>query len=421
MAEQVDTKPLRGETLPSYPPLPTSKAATHGFFKVFMEVEAAKDEYEVMAPAVIECRPGEMVCTQKFVAIPGKRFRCRVELKKKQPQGVMWGCRVYQETDSEQEDHPFWFRPDNQTYILDGFYKSPTESYAFQFDNLEKGSESYKAGESEKLSDLASQTGVIRIQFSLVNGTEARTDTRCNLGRPSARKDFDNGILDKKGAHVSVRAGKRIKLGGNVSSEVPTLEDEVAYEVILKCNDRAGYEAQSKRGFLYSAPTRLMALPLSEFNTTRPCRRLYIDKFLAWLQDDRYIRIEESYREHRQKNKDTSGAAVCPETNRIVGTEDLVHFINQMLSPVAAYIICTGSEPPPDVSKREWLVQQRTTNKKLLNKYFTEKENGLVRFFKTDPSNYELVLNKIDSKGVAYYDVKRNVEIVISDSDSDGE
>ena len=85
-----DVKPLRGFISPVETPQ-SSRTAQHGHFKVFLDVEG-----EEMTPVIVQ-KPQDTITIQKFVAVPGKAFRCRIELKKLPPEGVLYaaaGCTL---------------------------------------------------------------------------------------------------------------------------------------------------------------------------------------------------------------------------------------------------------------------------------------------------------------------------------------
>ena len=48
-----------------------------------------------MTPVIVQ-KPQDTITIQKFVAVPGKAFRCRIELKKLPPEGVLYaaGCTL---------------------------------------------------------------------------------------------------------------------------------------------------------------------------------------------------------------------------------------------------------------------------------------------------------------------------------------
>lgn len=401
-----------------------------------MCVEAEPNLHEEMIPITIE-KPEDALTVQRFVAIPGKAFHCRVELSKAPPEGQLWGCRVYvdkgcnhrleaydvtkgaeiepscsKRMDQSEPDHFFWFGPGETSYTVRGFYCSSAEEYGFKFGELSRSAARYNP-DQETVEDIQGRIGIIRFQFARVKRMEPRTDRGRYHNVPSLSKDYMDGLLKRKGSHICTDVGKRIKTG-SPSENVAKLETDIAYESRVVFNDLAGYKAQ-KEFHVYHEPTRLRALPLAEFNTTRPKRKFFIELFLTWLQNNRYTIVDESIHPAPPAPNGVEG----PTLNLTVGTEDLVHFINATLSPTAAFIVCTGREVPGNFHVREKLVQMRRVTAAQRDAFFAEKEDGLVSFLASDPNNYELSANGVDAKGRVLYDVKKSPVIVIEDSDSD--
>ena len=127
-----DVKPLRGFIPPVETPQ-SSRSAQHGYFKLFLDVEG-----EEMTPVIVQ-KPQDTLTIQKFVAVPGKAFRCRIELKRLPPEGVLYGCRVYIDKGgldsyhevnindpqginnsnlSKDEDHFFWIGKGKTAYTV---------------------------------------------------------------------------------------------------------------------------------------------------------------------------------------------------------------------------------------------------------------------------------------------------------------
>ena len=50
-------------------------------------------------------RPQDSISVQEYVAIPGKSFFCRVDLKEDPPVGVQWGGRVCIDTGGVENMH----------------------------------------------------------------------------------------------------------------------------------------------------------------------------------------------------------------------------------------------------------------------------------------------------------------------------
>ena len=192
--------------------------------------------------------------------------------------------------------------------------------------------------------------------------------------------------------------------------QVAVPSDDIAYEVKLVFNDVAGYAAKHEYPYVLKDPSRLAALPLTEFTTARNNRKQYLDNFLAWLQNRRYARVEGETSQGEESNH---------QTNEAVGTEDLLHFINSTLSPTASYILCTGRATPRGFPVSEKLVQKRSPTPAERNAYFQEKEDGLMMFFLNDPNSYTLVAKEVDPQGRRLFDVKFAI-IEIDDSDDEG-
>ena len=138
----------------------------------------------------------------------------------------------------------------------------------------------------------------------------------------------------------------------------------------------------------------------------------YIDRFLTWLQDKRYVRVENEYMAQERNIKD-------PKANEPIGTEDLVHFINATLSPAASYIVCTGNVRPGNFSEK--LVQRRKMRNEDRDAFFLEKEGALVSFFANNPNNYKLVENGRDLQNRVLYTVKKMTIIIVDSDESDSD
>jgi hypothetical protein len=215
------------------------------------------------------------------------------------------------------------------------------------------------------------------------------------------------GVLFKKGVHISTRPGKRLKSDRKLSSQQAVLEDEIIYESRVHFNDLYGFITSDTPYEVYREPRNLRPLPLCELFTTdgtviKTTRMEMVDRFMIWMRNGRYEKVD-----------DFATAGV----NESVGTEDLVHFINQTLSPAAAYAICTGKTVPGNFGEK--LVQRMKPSENEKNYLFDEKEQGLLKYFKSKPEAYELAENGKDGKNRQLYCVKAVAIEISSDSDSD--
>ena len=399
-----------------------------GYFKAFLVVGEGDDEEE-MYPLIVEDKPEDNASVQHFVAISGRPFKLKVQLQRPAPPGVKYGARVYVDTGvvgefSVQEldehtgqfqeqsyvfeenvdddakqimkkaqememDHFFWLRNDQVNYEISGFYGSGESEYQFVFGDLESTNiELDKLGGKEKM-EVSKQLGTIRIQWSIVDHMKPRDDIGYQYQAPKQAAGDSGGLMDRKGVHLSTRPGKRLKTGAQ-TKDVAVLKKEIIYENLIHFNDFYGYQTSEKHNSRASdGPGRLRALPLSEFIhpeygiADKKKRKKYIEKFLRWHQGGRYQAVSSSS-SSSSNNSSSSGR----DPNAFVETESLAWFITDTLSPATSYILCTGKAK--DGNFGEKLVQNIKCSDLQRKAYFDDKENGLVEFFQSNPSGYEL-------------------------------
>ena len=280
-------------------------------------------EDEEMVPVAV-VKPQDLLSVQYFIAIPGKAFYFRIKLDRSPPQGTQYGCRVYvdnggldhrhvfnlakgaleeqtmdgKSVDESVPDHFFWFGPGETSYTVRGYYCSSDEEYEFNFSKLPKDDQNLFTDDQEQLRRQSNQIGIVRFQFSKVEKMIPRVKDNHRCPVPTRPTDYSDAILYKKGVHLSTEPGKRLKTG-EASLEEAVLCSEVIYESRIYFNDLCGYQTRATNpdtGIpnVYKEPSRLQALPMSEFTTTTENRKRYLDLFLTWLQNKRYERMENS-------------------------------------------------------------------------------------------------------------------------------
>lgn len=407
-----DIKPPRGY-IPHVPEASTSHTASHGFFKVFLIV----GDDEEMIPVKLE-KPQPTLSIQHFVAIPGRNFSCRVELARAPPEGIQYGCRIYIDHGSIRSRHEFdpeqgirvlkepdefkkkhdpdaynqfiWFGPGETSYTVHGFYCNEEQEYQFQFGEIPRETKEKAHVDEQEILQRKDRLGVIRFQFAKVKRMVPNTLGKHSQEKPLQAKDFSRGETFAKGTHMSARPGKRIKVGVRRDT-VAELEDNICYEAVIHYNDVFGY--QNSNVNIYGDPRGLRGIPLSQITGHLEFRSFLINRFLTWLQSQRFA---------AEISRATNDAA----SNKYVGLEDLVHFIDASLSPAAAYILCTGRQGPNNFGEK--LVQASIgAAEHQRAKHFQDKEDGLFNFFDVDPANFELENNGCDQAGRVLWSVRK--------------
>ena len=293
--------------------------------------------------------------------------------------------------DTSKADHYFWFDEGESEHIIEGFYKSPTESQNFVF--AEPQRKRRRDGDAFDFRDDLDRVGIIRIVFCSVSGFE-------KIGKD----EYKNKVL-RKVATIDELYEEKIKIAakpgavvidGVVGNSEAVLSKDIIYERRLVYNTYAGFSARKEFQKCQSQIDFYKGMPLEPLSH-RSNRRRAVATFL-WnvsshridLEDGRHL--EEIMAGNSSTNKTTNA-------NEYIDVQDIVHFICESLSPAASYLLCSGKEKRASNGVRnydEMFVQQVGVSQKDKFKDYVEKEMGLVDFFKSEPGTYDLKLECID-------------------------
>ena len=373
------------------------------------------------------------------MATPGLAFAIQVKLARPCTEGALYGARVYIDSglashktvyerwseepsgddsvDTAAADHYFWINPGVTDYIIEGFYKSTTESQRFEFaeparkdasteledasirDQLEtKGIELQHVEDAEparkkarvsliedvSIGDMLETIGVIRIVFCRVE-TFRRSQT--SLSASPQQVSVDPRVEHK--IKMSAKPGNIIKDGCGVGDRYAVLSNEIVHERRIVYNSFEGFSALAtfnkhthKVDFYKSMPLEAL------FN--KIIRLRGIMTFCRKLNDARVDLIDSE----RFQQAALPTTSVFGSANDFVRVEDMVHLICESLSPAGSYIMCTGGAKKCNYGE---VTVQRTNATVVQRKQdFVAKERGLVAFFKSEPGKFELELHSVN-------------------------
>mmetsp|Transcript_24405 Transcript_24405/g.27313 ORF Transcript_24405/g.27313 Transcript_24405/m.27313 type:complete len:202 (+) Transcript_24405:361-966(+) len=129
--------------------------------------------------------------------------------------------------------------------------------------------------------------------------------------------------------------------------------------------------------------------------------------------------------EQRIDTEASMAAAPQVMTNDWVCVEDLVRYVSKSLSPAGSYLVCTGKHYRASNNIRDYgekYVQKQGTSQENKLRNFSEKEDGLVDFFKKNPGVYDLEPFRINQRiytNENSYKVKLSVIEILNSSDEE--
>lgn len=422
-----DVKPRIGPIPASVPLLPPSEGKN--FFKVELLVG---DDRQLMRPFHQENHSDGPLSIDYYVATSGLHFSVRVKFSRPTKEGALYGARVYVDSgsasyddvyktwsetpnddstvDTSDADHYFWMDPGDTEHIINGFYKSPTESQRFEFaEPSRKRSREYE-NEGVELCDDLDTIGSIRIVFCKVDTLKPNRHRRNKCIPQQASIDSN---LDRK-IKISTKPGRIVKDGTTNVSREAVLSNEIVYERRLVYNSFEGFTA---RRMFYKHIQKVdfyKGMPLAAL-MDKAVRRTAVVTFFRNVSTARFDLTSSELAKQASEGVSITTADGGGSMIDFMRVEDIVHYLCESLSPAASYIVCTGRMKPGNYGE----VAVQSTGGSNAEKFqdYCEKERGLVNFFMSEPGNFELELDGVDPKKRPKENYKVKFAVLLLDSD----
>jgi hypothetical protein len=412
----------------------------------------------------------ERLSIDHYVATPGLAFAIRVKLARPCKEGALYGGRVYIDSgladhqtvykrwsedeasggdvnvDTAAADHYFWIQPGVTEYIVEGFYKSTSESQRFEFaepprknapaeledvsigDHQMESSRGMKsrfevadepAGKKArvvKLEDycvdfgaLLNTIGIIRIVFCRVEEFRTRSSHSKSHEASPKQVSVDDDVAHK--IKMSAKPGNVIKdRGGVMGDREAVLSNEIVYERRIVYNSFEGFSALATFRKHTHHVDFYKSMPLEALlkNTIR------LRGIIAFYRDVNQARVNLINSERIQQ---AARLAINGSANDFVRVEDMVHSICANLSPAGSYIMCTGRAK--EYNYGEVTAQRINATVAQRKQDFVAKEIGIVAFFRSEPGTFELQLHSVDPNRTPRenYQVRFAVVDLVSDHD----
>jgi hypothetical protein len=308
--------------------------------------------------------------------------------------GTHFGARVFVDcgTGSESlgaEDHFFWFNPeelssgDDSVYDITGYYETSESALKFVFQNLQQSQAPAAAVEGAAAAAAAVDAAIKPIGRVAVHFAEVQemfaADPSAKRQRHQPRVAMlpnsagSQELAQKNFTSVGTAAGSRHVHGA--TDREAALSDDVVHVEVMRFVDFASALSMSN-GQLFKSLSKFNAVPLPVFTEVHSARSDCIARLLQELQAQRH-------------GMDVAGAAEdYSSINNSVAVTDLVELVDRFVSPAAAYILCTGQNPPAG-RYAETLVQAppaRTGHAR----DGREKEQALAAFLRANPDRFEV-------------------------------
>ena len=287
--------------------------------------------------------------------------------------------------DRAEFDHYFWINAGDAEHVIRGFYKSPTESKLFVFEEpTRKRGRERDEGDDVEAMEVLHSTGVIRISFARVE----RFDTRQTGLKCSPQQATIDGRINQK-IKLTAKPGKVVK-DGVYSSKCAVLSKEVIFERRIVYNTFGGFSGRNTFSKYVNQIDFYKGMPLPTF-LQKPIRMQAILAFFRWVVRSRFDSAEQT----RLQDLATEGVgAPQGSPNEWVRVEDIVHSTCRNLSPAASYTVCAGREQPGNYGEKD-VQRLGYTRAQGLQDYF-DKETGLVSFFMAEPGIFDIEIDGID-------------------------